>query len=182
MAQAPALLIVFAVFPLWLASGLADWACHRASRIAHTSGLRENLFHWLMFAQAGVAVAAMALLEINAAVLLLVAAAFAVHELTVWLELRYTVPRRRVAPIEQVVHSFQELLLLAALLLLAVLAWDQAQALVGAGATAPDLALRAKSQPLPPALLAAGAGLVLLFNVLPLVQETAACLRARRAG
>ena len=182
MAQPAALLLIVVVFPLWIAAGLADWACHRATRIESTSGLTENLLHWLLLAQAGVAVLAMALLQVNAAVLLIVLAAFVLHELTVWFELRYTVPRREVRPIEQMVHSFEELLPLAALVLLAAIAWDQALALVGAGNQAPDLGLRRKEQPLPPALLLAGAGAVLLFNVLPLAQETAACLRARRRG
>lgn len=179
MADSAALLVVFVVFPLWVATGLADWACHRATRIESTSGLRENLLHWLAFGQAGVAAGAMALLQVNAAVLLVVGAAFVAHELTVWAELRYTVARRRVGPLEQMVHSFQELLPFAALLLLAVLAWDQALALVGLGDAQADLALRWKERPLPAALLGVGAGLVVLFNVLPLAQETAACLRAR---
>lgn len=180
MVPAAPLLLIVVVFPLWIAAGLADWACHRATRIESTSGLTENLLHWLLLAQAGVAVLAMALLQINAAVLLIVLAAFMLHELTVWLELRYTVPRREVRPIEQMVHSFEELLPLAALVLLAAVAWDQALALVGAGAEPVDLALRWKEQPLPPALLLGGAGAVLLFNVLPLAQETGACLRARK--
>jgi hypothetical protein len=182
MAPPAALLLIVVVFPLWIAAGLADWACHCATHIESTSGLTENLVHWLLLAQAGVAVLAMALLEVNAAVLLIVLAAFVLHELTVWLELRYTVPRRNVRPIEQMVHSFQELLPLAALVLLAAIAWGQAVALVGAGSEAPDFGLRLKPQPLPPALLLAGAGGVLLFNVLPLAQETAACLRARKRG
>ena len=182
MAPPAALLLIVVVFPLWIVAGLADWACHRATRIESTSGLTESLLHWVLLAQAGTAVLAMALLEINAAVLLIVLAAILLHELTVWLELRYTVPRRNVRPIEQMVHSFEELLPLAALVLLAAVAWEQALALVGAGTEATDLKLRWKQQPLPPALLLGGIGAVLLFNVLPLAQETAACLRARRRG
>lgn len=182
MAPPAALLLIVVVFPLWIAAGLADWACHRATRIESTSGLTENLLHWVLLAQAGTAVLAMALLEINAAVLLIFLAAFLLHELTVWLELRYTVPRRNVRPIEQMVHSFEELLPLAALILLGAIAWDQALALVGAGGETADFGLRWKEQPLPPALLLGGTAAVLLFNVLPLAQETAACLRARRRG
>ena len=181
MADPAALLLVFVVFPLWVAAGLADWACHRATRIAATSGLKENLLHWLLFAQGGVAVLAMALLEVNAAVLLVVGAAFLVHEATVFVDLRYTVPRRRVGPLEQMVHSVQELMPLASLLLLAAMAWDQATALIGLGSQGPDLALRWKPQPLPAPLLVTGAALVLLFNAMPLAQETAACLRTRKA-
>jgi hypothetical protein len=168
------------VFPLLLAAGLADWACHRATGIARTSGLRENLLHWVMYAEIGIGAAAVAFLEITAAVLLLVAAVFVVHEATVWIDLRTTIPLRKVSPVEQMVHSFQEMLPLASLLLLATMAWDQALAIVGAGPAPADWTLRAKAQPLPWPLLAAGIVATLLFNVVPLAQETAACLVARR--
>jgi hypothetical protein len=172
---------VTVVYPLWVASGLADWACHRATHIAGTSGLRENLLHQVMFAEIGCAITAMALLEVNAAVLLVVAAAFVLHELTVWWDLRVSLPVRTVTGFEQMVHSFQELLPLVSLLLLAVLAWDQALAVVGLGSEPADLRLRWKDDPLPLPVLVAGASAALLFNALPLAQETLACLRAQRA-
>src|SRR5690606_8474458 len=62
------LLLMYAVFPLWVAAGLADWSCHRRTRIEHTSGLAENAFHWALLAQVGLAALAVALLEVNAAV------------------------------------------------------------------------------------------------------------------
>lgn len=181
MAHAAALLLATVVFPLWLAAGVADWACHRATRIAATSGLRENLLHVLMAAQAGGILLAMALLEVNAGVLLLVAALFAFHEATVWWDLRVSLPVRRVGALEQMVHSFQELLPLVSLLLLAVLAWDQVLALAGQGGQGADLRLRWKEHPLPLPLLAAGAVLTLVFAAAPIAQETWACLRARAA-
>src|SRR3954469_23859099 len=92
------LLLMYVVFPLWVAAGLADWACHRRTRIESTSGLKENLYHWLLLAQMGAATLAVGLFEINAAVLLLVFAAYLAHELTTWVELHYTVPRRVVGP------------------------------------------------------------------------------------
>jgi hypothetical protein len=175
-------LLIHAVFPLWIAAGLADWACHRATRIERTGGLPENLAHWLLFAQAGIAALAVALLEINAAVLALVAVVFVLHELTVWLELRYVVARRPVRPIEQIVHSFQELMPLVMLALAAVIGWEQLLALLGRGAVAPDWGWHWKLEPLPPPVLATGAAAVVLFNALPLAQETWACLKARSAG
>jgi hypothetical protein len=180
MEDAARQLLMYVVYPLWVASGLADWFCHRATRIAQTSGLRENLLHVLMFAEMGVAVLSMALLEVNAAVLLLVAAAIAVHELTVWIDLRFSVPRREVRPVEQMVHSAQELLPFAALLLLVLMAWDQALALFGLGPGAPDFSLRWKSEPWPLPALLAGLLLAAVANALPLAHETWACWRARR--
>jgi hypothetical protein len=179
MEDAARQLLMYVVYPLWVASGLADWFCHRATRIAQTSGLRENLLHVLMFAEMGAAVVAMALLEVDAAVLLLVAAAIAIHELTVWVDLRYSVPRREVRPVEQMVHSAQEWLPFAALLLLVLMAWDQALALVGLGTATPDFGLRFKREPWPLPALVAGLLLAVVANALPLAQETWACWRAR---
>lgn len=178
--QEPArLLLMYVVFPVWVAAGFADWACHRRTHIERTSGLRENMLHLVMFGQMGLGILAVALLEINAAVLLLVAVLFALHELTVYADLRYSVPRREVGPFEQMVHSFMEILPLAGLGLLAALAWPQALALVGLGPEPADFAWRWKERPLPPAALLTGALLAAVFNAGPLLQETRACLRAR---
>ena len=170
------LLLMGGVMPLWILAGLADWWCHRRTAIERTSGLRENLFHWLLFAEAGVALGAVAVLEVNAALLLLVAVAFLVHELTTFVELRYTVPRREVAPLEQMIHSFMEILPLGLLGLLAVMGWGQLTLTEGGRS---DFALRMTREPWPPAYLLAVAGAVLLFNVLPLAEEALRCWRAR---
>jgi hypothetical protein len=175
--EAAQLLLMYVVVPVWIAAGLVDWWCHRRTAIERTSGLTENLMHWLLFAQGGAALAAVGLLEVNAAVLLLVFAAFLAHEATTFVELRYTVPRREVRPFEQMVHSFMELLPLMVLALLAVMAWDQVLALFAAGE--PDLALLRKAQPWPPAYLLGVAAAVLAFNVLPLAEEGLRCLRNR---
>jgi hypothetical protein len=177
-AEAARLVIMAAVVPLWIAAGLADWACHRASAIERTAGLRENVFHWVLLGQAGVALVATALLEVDAAVLLLVLAAWVAHELTTWVELRYAAPRRTIRPIEQMVHSFMEILPLGLLALLAVMRSDQVAAMFGHGAA--DWSLRWKERPWPVAyLVGAGAG-VLLLNLLPIAQETLRCWRARQ--
>lgn len=45
------LLLLDGVLPLWVAAGLADWACHWRTGIEHTAGLAESAFHWLMFSR-----------------------------------------------------------------------------------------------------------------------------------
>ena len=172
-AQAAELVLRWGLVPLWILAGLADWWCHRRTRIEATSGWPENAFHWLLFVEAGVGLLAAALLQVNAAVLVLVAGSFLVHELSTWVELRYTVGRREVRPFEQMVHSFMEILPLALIALLAVMT------LAGAGAA--DFGLRVKDPPWPPAYLAGMGAAVLLLNVLPLAEEGWRCLRARRA-
>ena len=171
------LLLMMAVIPLWIAAGLADWWCHRRTAIEHTSGLPENAFHWLLLAEGGVALLAVALLEVDGAVLLLVFAAFLAHEVSTFVELRYTVPLRAVLPGEQMVHSFMELLPLVILALLAVMRWDQVLAFFDGGE--PDLSLRPKDAPWPIAYLVGAALAVLLLNVLPLLEESLRCARAR---
>lgn len=168
MQATAAFILVYLVFPAWVAAGFADWACHRRTGIAITSGLRENLMHWLMYAQAGAGLLALALFEINAGVLAIVAVVFLAHEATVYWELAYSTLRRDVDPAEQMVHSFLELLPLVSLALLAVIA-DRG-----------DWALRLRPDPWPWQYLAAGAAATILFNALPLAQETAACLKARK--
>lgn len=180
MYEPAALILMFVVFPLWVAAGLADWDAHRRTFIAQTSGLKENMFHWVMFAEIGVGIVAAAVLEVNAAVLLLVFVVFVVHQLTVYQDLDYSTLLRDVGPFEQMVHSFLELLPLLALALLAMIAWPQAQALVGMGQEAADWTLRRKNDPLPDEYLAIALLMVLLFNLLPLMQETWACVAAPR--
>ena len=178
--QEPArLILMYLVFPLWVAAGFADWACHRRTGIAYTSGLKENLLHLLMAAQIGSGLAAVALLEINAAVLLLVLLLFITHQLTVYWDLHYSTMLRDVGPFEQMVHSFLEILPLLALALLCVIAWPQAQALVGRGEAPAEWTLQLKQEPLPPRYLLAALAALLAFNVLPLLQETWSCVRAR---
>jgi hypothetical protein len=171
------MILMVAVIPLWLASGLADWWCHRRTRIERTSGLPENVFHWLLLAEGGLALLAVALLEVNAAVMLLVLAAFLAHEASTYLELRYTVPLREVGPFEQMVHSYMEILPLAILALLAMVRWDQVEALIGGGPL--DLSLRSKLDPWPPEyLFALGMG-ALVLNLMPLAEESVRCVRDR---
>ncbi|HEY1226418.1 MAG TPA: diguanylate cyclase, partial [Ramlibacter sp.] len=169
MEDAAEFILMWGVVPLWVLAGLADWWCHRRTAIERTSGWRENAFHWVLFAEAGVALGAAALLEPDAAVLMLAFAAFLAHEATTYIELRYTVPLREVRPLEQMIHSFMEILPLLLLALLAVMGSDQA--LVRSGADVPDFGLRAREDPWPPAYLAGAAAAVLLFNVLPMAEE-----------
>ena len=168
MAQLVRELLMFLLLPLWVLAGLADWWCHRRTRIESTSGWRESAFHLLMFTQMSVAALAALLLQVNLALMSLLGALFLLHEATTWLELRFVQPRRLITPAEQMVHSFMELLPLAALFLLALLAAGPA-----------DWALRWKDEPVPPQWLAGACGAVLVFNVLPLLEEAWRCLRAR---
>ena len=179
MQQAALFLLMYAVYPLWVLAGLLDWACHRRTNIESTGGIQESLMHWLMFGQIGVGMLFVAFCEVNAAVLAVVLGVFLVHEATVYVELRYAVPRRKVGPFEQMVHSVLELLPLSSFVLLAVCAWPQAQAASGLGGKPADWTFHGKREPWPAAYLWGAALAAALFNALPLAQESIACLRFR---
>lgn len=181
MNDAAAFLLMFVVFPLWVVAGFTDWACHVRTAIAVTSGLKENALHWLMYAEIGVGLAAVAFFEINAAVLALVLGAFLLHEATVYWDLHYSTMRRDVGPFEQMVHSFLEMLPLVSLALLALIAWPQAQALVHANSVAPEWVFRPKDEPWPMPYIVGALAASMLFNALPLLHETITCVAARGA-
>lgn len=168
--------------PLWIAAGFVDWALHRRTAIAATSGLTENAFHWAMYLQMALLLAGVVLFEPSAALLAIGFTLFVLHELTVYVELDYTTLRRDVGPLEQMVHSFLELLPFVLLVLVALAAWPQVLAIAGAGGARADWTLVPRElATLRPWLIAAGAG-TLLFNVLPLLQETVSCAWARRGA
>jgi hypothetical protein len=162
-------ILMYLVLPLWIAAGLWDWWCHRRTSIETTSGLRESVFHLVLFTQMGVGGLAAMLLEVNFGLLALLAAIFLLHEFTTWLELRFVSRRREIRPVEQMVHSFMELLPLAAVLLMVTLLRD-----------APGWALRLKEDPLPATYLAGACAAIALFNLFPLLEEAGRCWRAGR--
>jgi hypothetical protein len=130
--------------PVWLASSLADWACHRYSRIENTAGVKESLIHLLLLGEMGIPVLAAAFLEITSPVILTMISAFLVHEVTVYSDLRVAVAEREVTPIEQMVHSFMEIIPLIGIWLVSVLREDELRALLGVGSRSPDFSLGSK--------------------------------------
>ena len=117
--------LVFGIFPLWLAAGGCDWLCHRATRIERTSGSRESVFHLGLFAEVALPALAVLFLRVNALVLLLAALCVLAHFLTSLADTRYAQPRRHISPTEQLVHSFLDVLPLAGLVVLVLLHRDQ---------------------------------------------------------
>jgi hypothetical protein len=172
-------ILVGGVLPLWFFAGFLDYLCHRASDIEHANGVRETALHWLMFAEVGVPMLAAVFLKVNALLLLFMAACWIAHEVTTHVDLRLAIATRHVSAFEQQVHSFLEVLPVVALLLLALLHWDQAAALVGFGATSADFSLSLKPLPSAPELIALFTG-ILLFGIVPYLDELLRGLRARR--
>ncbi len=172
--------MMYFVLPVWLAAGFADYLCHRAADIEHTSGWRESVLHLLQFGEMAVPVLAALFLDINALVIAVMIVCFLLHEATALWDVSYASKTREVGPIEQHVHSFLEMLPLMGLLMIIALHWDQFVALFGLASGRFDIAL--KQPPLPVGYVATMLAAVLLFEVLPYLEELLRGLRARRSA
>ena len=173
-------LLIYAVMPLWLLAGFGDWLLHRWQRIEEKVGWREPALHLLMVGEIAVGLAAALLLQITAAVLVLLLGVAIAHELTVWRDLSYAAARRRIAVPEQWVHALQIVIPWAALAILAVIHRDQLGAIVRSGSA--DWSLRLKDAPLPlEQVLGILVGGALLVGI-PIVEELWRGVRASRRG
>lgn len=114
-------LLLWGALPAWLLAGAADWACHRRTRIESTSGPRESLLHLLLYLQIALPATLALWLEITASMLAFMAFGVLAHMLTSWWDTSFAQPRRRIAPIEQQVHSWLEMVPLFALIVVTVL-------------------------------------------------------------
>jgi hypothetical protein len=177
-AAGAAILLMYGVVPVWIAAGAADYFCHRATSIQTTSGTTESVLHLLQFALVGIPVTLALFLRANAGYFALALICILVHHAVAALDLMYADARRRVAPREQMVHSFLEIMPVTALLLLGVLNWSQLSALFGHGPEAARFAPEVRMLPLPYVIAVLGAAF--LFNLLPYFEELVRCMRARR--
>ncbi|HTO82872.1 MAG TPA: diguanylate cyclase [Methylomirabilota bacterium] len=172
--------LLYVVLPLWLAAGIADWFCHRASRIATTSGAKESVIHLLMLGEAGIATLLGLFLEIDALVIAAMIACFLAHEVTAHWDLRYAVSHRTVTPAEQHVHNYLGAIPFMALSFIIVLHWPQFLALFGAGPERADFSIALKRTPLPTGYVATLLACIALFDVLPYIEELWRGLTANR--
>ena len=117
-------------------------------------------------------------LEINALIIGVAIVCLILHEATAIWNVRYAYATREVTPTEQHVHSFLEMLPLMGLTIIAILHWGQFLALFGFGTERADFGIRLKQPPLP-WLYVTVMLLVLLFVVLPFLEEFARTLRHR---
>ncbi|MBN8871543.1 MAG: hypothetical protein J0H67_01795 [Rhodospirillales bacterium] len=163
--------LMYAVLPVWLAAGIADWACHRQTGIETTTGAKESLMHLLMLAEAATPVLAGMFFEITSPVLALMIVSALLHDATALWDVSYAVTLREVTPIEQHVHSFLEIVPLAAVAFTAILHWPQLLALFGLGGHRPDWRIRRKRRPLPTRYVALMLGAQISLEWLPYLEE-----------
>jgi hypothetical protein len=169
--------LMYLVVPVWLLAGLADYFCHRASHIERTSGVAESLLHLLQFAEVGVPLLAVLLLEVNAAVLLIMLAGLALHQATAVWDVRYANATRHVAPAEQHLHGILEMAPAVATAVVAILNWPDFLSLFGIGEAL--FAIELKRVPLPAWYLGAVMLGVVTCGVLPYGEELLRTMRAR---
>ena len=172
--------MLYFLIPMWLIPGLADYLCHRRSKIETTSGLREAVLHNMMITVMGVPILMGLLLEINALVILLMFTAYVVHLAMALYDVAYAASKRTVTPIEQHVHSFLEVLPFMAISFVICLYWEQFLALFGAGTEPPRFNLEWKYTPLPPSYLVSIFSAVFVFLGLPYAEEIWRCYRAAK--
>jgi hypothetical protein len=172
------LILMYFILPIWLLAGFADWLCHRASHIESTTGAKESLIHLLMFAEVGGPLLAGMFLNINALIIAMMIVAFLIHEATAFWDVSYATTARTVAPVEQHVHSFLEMIPLMALVSVISLHWGQFLALFGGGAESAKFDLAWKPEQLPTTYIASVMAAILLFELLPYVEEFLRGLRA----
>ena len=175
VAHGATVLLAFVVVPLWLAAGFADYFCHRASSIERTSGTPESLMHLAQFGLVGVPILIVLFFRVDAGVLLVLVAFAVAHHCVAYADLRYATGKRDITPIEQMVHSFLELLPLTAWLLLVAIHFDQLEALRRGSA---DLSFHIE-----PRLFGYVVSVLVgafLFGLLPYVEERSRCFRHAR--
>jgi hypothetical protein len=174
-------LLQYVVVPLWIGAGLADWVCHRRTRIEQTAGLQESAIHALQMTEAGIPAVAGLFFEVNAGVLAITLAAFATHQLTAVWDVAYADGRRRVTPTEQHIHGLLEQVPAMATAFLLALHWDQAKALVGQGEDRPEFKLERKRRPLSRTYRRWFLGSVTALIAAPYGEELWRCHKAARA-
>jgi hypothetical protein len=99
-----------------------------------------------------------------------------------FVDVRYANKTRDVYPIEQMIHSFLEILPLTALILLGCLNFDQLEPLMGFGGAAADFGLHLRSSALPIWYVATVLTSALIMGVGPYLEELLRCLMAQRRG
>ena len=158
------------VFPIWLLSGLADYAWHARTDIAHTSGRHESSLHLLQLAEIGVPMLAFLFLDVDALVLAILVAGVVAHTVTAWRDIRYATHLREITPGEQIVHCFLFVMPWVALALVIVLHWPVVAAVFDP-ATASDWRLHARKPMFPATVLVAVLLASALLGVLPALWE-----------
>lgn len=116
-------IILYLFLPLWGLAGFFDWCCHRATKIEHTSGLRETAVHSLMGIQMAVPILLCLTFKVNVMILIICIVAWSAHELAAHYDVHYAAPRRHISKWEMHAHNYLATLPLYMMLLIIVINW-----------------------------------------------------------
>lgn len=97
--------------------------CHRATRIEHTTGLKESLIHSAMGIQLGIPIVLCLVFKVNVLILLICIAAWMLHELVAHWDVHYSAPLRKISIWEVHVHNYMATIPLYLLVLIAIINW-----------------------------------------------------------
>jgi len=163
--------LLYFIMPVWLVAGIADWYCHRLSRIEETSGVKESFYHLVMMGEIGIPVLLGLLCKVNALVLLVMFFGWLTHAITAYLDAKYAVQHRHISTIEHHIHSFLEIIPIMALSMMALMHWDQFLGLLHIGGHVAEWSLAWKQPGLPvPYLLMLFLGFIFL-EAIPYLEE-----------
>ncbi len=174
-------LILYGILPLWGICGFIDWCCHRATRIEHTSGLKESLIHSLMGLQLGIPIIMGLVFQINILILMICLVAWLMHEAVAHYDVHYSAPLRRISLWEVHVHNYMATLPLYLFMLIVVINWDIVVKLVTLDWAGQFEFSRAVAPHASPDYLKFYLIFMALLCVVPYVEENIRCLRAALA-
>ena len=97
--------LAYILYLVWLGFGCMDFAIHRRTALALTSGLRESALHGFQLLVAGVGVLLWVASDSSWTVVALLGCLAAVHAAAAYADTVVAVQKRRVTPLEQHVHS-----------------------------------------------------------------------------
>lgn len=117
--------MLYLFLPLWGIAGFVDWCCHRATKIEHTSGLKESLMHSLMGIQMGLPIVLCLLFQVNVLILLICIITWISHEIVAHHDVRFAAPRREISIWEMHAHTYLGSLPLYMLTSILVINWAQ---------------------------------------------------------
>lgn len=171
--------VLYFAMPLWMSMGFADYLCHRATQIERTSGLKESLLHSLLLMEMAIPVALCLYFEVTPLILVLMIAAFLVHEATALWDVAYAQERRQIWLIETHIHSYLGVLPFMMGSFVICLNWNQFLSLFGVGNEPPRFELIWKQPQFPVWYHVLLNGLLLVLLVIPYAEEAWRCLRTR---
>jgi hypothetical protein len=125
-------LLVYVLYPLWLAAGAVDYVCHRRTNIAETAGVVESSLHVAQFITMVILFVCAVIFEPTLAVITILAAVAILHLVLSYVDVVYTERKRYISPLEQHAHAFMDVLPIVAVCLLAILGLSAQQSEPGA--------------------------------------------------